>query len=578
VGAHASARARDQRCLAALARLSETASAKPQGYRRPRIFGRGGGVTVAAVSTEFRVLGPLEALADGAPVKLGGSRPRAVLAVLLLHAGQVLSTSRLIDEVWAEDPPDTAANVVQGYVSQLRKELGRESIETHDPGYLLRIEHDSLDLHRFERLVSDGTELLERGRAEDAAVLLRESLALWRGPALANVAEEGVLSQAAARLDELRLMALERRIEADLACGRHSELVGELDALATGYPLRERPRALQMLALYRCGRQADALAAYRLARATLVDQLGIEPGAQLQELERAILQHDPALDLEPARRRASESRARIILVAALELEAAATLMRLAEPLARIAGPHEIVLASTVASASELVAASAYLRQHREELSARDVDVRAAAFTSVMPGKDLSLLAAEQDAELVLVDAPDQLLDDGRLLMLLEDAPCDVSVLVDGAPGGDAVVVPFTGAEHDWSAVELGAWFALGTELPLVLAGASSGAQGGDASRVLASASLAIQRAFGVHAEPLLVEPTAEALVAATHDAAVVIVGLTDRWRRDGIGHTRAALAASSHHPTLIVRGGLRPGGLGPRSSETRFTWTVGQSG
>ena len=129
------------------------------------------------------MLGPLEALADGVPVKLGGSRPRAVLAVLLLHSGQVISTSRLIDEVWADDPPDTAGNVVQGYVSQLRKERGRETIETREPGYLLRIEHGSLDLHRFERLVSDGAELLERGRAEDAAMLLRESLALWRGPA-----------------------------------------------------------------------------------------------------------------------------------------------------------------------------------------------------------------------------------------------------------------------------------------------------------------------------------------------------------------------------------------------------------
>jgi hypothetical protein len=373
-------------------------------------------------------------------------------------------------------------------------------------------------------------------------------------------------------------VALERRILADLACGRHTELVGELEALATEYPLRERPRALQMLALYRCGRQADALAAYRTARATLVDQLGIEPGAELQELERAILQHDPALDLEPRRRRASESRARVVLVTALELEAAATLLRLAEPLARIAGPREIVLASTVADASELAAASAYLRARREELTAREVDVRAAAFTSVMPGRDLSRLAGEQEAELVLVDAPDRLLDDGRLLTLLEDAPCDVAVLVDGAAGGDAVVVPFTGAEHDWSAVELGAWFALGTELPLVLAGASSGARGGDASRNLASASLAVQRAFGVHAEPLLVEPTAEALVAATQGAAIVIAGLTDRWRRDGIGHARTALATSPHHPTLIVRGGLRPGGLRPRSSETRFTWTVGQSG
>jgi DNA-binding SARP family transcriptional activator len=534
-------------------------------------------VTVAAVSTEFRVLGPLEALVDGTPVKLGGFRPRAVLAVLLLHSGQVVSTSRIIDEVWAEDPPETAANVVQGYVSQLRKELGRETIETREPGYLLEVDHDSLDLHSFERLVSDGAELLERGRAEDAAVLLQESLALWRGPALADVADEGVLRAAAARLDELRLVALERRIEADLACGRHAQLVGELEELAAEYPLRERPRALQMLALYRCGRQADALAAYRTARGKLVDELGLEPGSELQELERAILQHDPGLDLESSRRRESMS-GRVILVAALELEAAATLLPLVEPLARVAGSREIVVASTVADAGELATASAYLRTLREELEARNMDVRAAAFTSVMPGSDLSRLAAEQEAELVLVDAPDRLLEDGRLLTLLEDAPCDVAVLVDGAPGGNAVVVPFTGAEHDWSAVELGAWFALGTELPLVLAGASHSAEGGDASRALASASLAVQRAFGVHAEPMLVEPAPEALVEATRDAALVVVGLTDRWRREGIGHARAALAASPHHPTMLVRRGLRPGGLGPRSSATRFTWTVGPGG
>jgi DNA-binding SARP family transcriptional activator len=480
--------------------------------------------------------------------------------------------------VWAEEPPDTAVNVLQGYVSQLRKELGRDTIETREPGYLLQVDHDSLDLHRFERLASDGTELFERGQAEDAAVLLRESLALWRGAALADIADEGFLRQAAARLDELRLVALERRIEADLACGRHTELVGELETLAAEYPLRERPRALHMLALYRSGRQADALAAYRMARATLVDELGIEPGGALQELERAILQHHPALDLGPPRRRESMSGARVSLVAALELENAATLLALAEPLARVAGPRELVLASTVADASQLATASTHLRTLRDELAVRDVDVRAAAFTSVMPGTDLSRLAAEQQAELVLVDAPDRLLEDSRLLTLLEDAPCDVAVLVDGELGGEAVIVPFAGAEHDWSAIELGAWFALGAGKPLRLAGAATGSSGGDASRLLASASLAVQRAFGVDAEPMLVEPAPETLVEATRHAALVVVGLTDRWRHEGIGHARAALAASPHHPTLLVRRGLRPGGLGPRSSETRFTWTMGPVG
>jgi DNA-binding SARP family transcriptional activator len=535
-------------------------------------------VTVAVVSTEFRVLGPLEALADGVPVKLGGHRPRAVLAVLVLHAGQVVSTSRLVDEVWAEDPPETAANVLQGYVSQLRKELGRDTIETREPGYVLRVEHDSFDLHRFERLVSDGTELLERGRGEDAAGLLRESLALWRGPALADVADEGVLRQAAARLDELRLVALERRIEADLSCGRHSDLVGELEELAAEHPLRERPRALQMLALYRCGRQADALAAYRTARGKLVDELGIEPGSELQELERAILQHDPSLDLESARSRQRAPGARTVLVAALELEAATSLLALAEPLANVGRPRELVLAATVADAGELATAAAYLRTLREGLVIRNVEARAAAFTSVMPGADLSRLAVEQEAELLLVDAPDRLLEDSRLLTLLENAPCDVAVLVDGEAGGEAVIVPFAGAEHDWSAVELGAWFALGANTPLRLAGASTGAGGRDASRLLASASLAVQRAFGVDAEPMLLEPAPESLVEATRDAALVVVGLSDRWCHEGIGRARAALAASPHHPTLLVRRGLRPGGLVPRSSETRFTWTVGPNG
>jgi DNA-binding SARP family transcriptional activator len=525
------------------------------------------------VSPEYRVLGPLEALIDGRPVKLGGSRPRAVLAVLLLHAGQIVPSSRLIDHVWADDPPETAQNVLQGYVSQLRKAVGRDTIETREPGYVLRVEHDELDLRRFERLASDGVELLERNRADDAATVLRDALALWRGPALADVAQDGMLRAEAARLDELRLVALERRMAADLACGRHDDLVGELDALVVEHPLREQPRALQMLALYRCGRQADALAAYRSAREHLVEELGIEPGTQLQELERRILGHDRSLELE-ARRRDARVDARTIVVAALDLETADTLVALAEPLARVPDRRELVLAATVTDAAELPAASSRMRSLRAETLSHGVAVRAAAFTSLTPGIDLTRLAAEQDADLLLVDAPQRLLEDARLVSLLEDAPCDVAVLVPGAAGGEAVVVPFAGAVHDWSAIELGAWFSLGSELPLLIAGAATGAEGGDSSRLLASASLAVQRAFGVHAEPLLVEPSAEALVEATRGAALVVVGLTERWRREGIGHARTALATSPSHPTLLVRRGLRPSGLGPRSSQTRFTWTI----
>ena len=209
---------------------------------------------------------------------------------------------------------------------------------------------------------------------------------------------------------------------------------------------------------------------------------------------------------------------------------------------------------------------------------RGVEARAAAFTSVTPGADLSRLAAEQEAELLVVDAPDRLLEDTQTAALLEEAPCDVAVLVDGRSRRRGDDRPLR-----WSGARLVGGRARRVVRARNAAAAAGcrcaiGADGGDASRLLASASLAVQRAFGVDAEPMLVEPTPEALVEATATAALVVVGLTDRWRRDGIGHARAALAASPHHPTLLVRRGLRPGGLGPRSSQTRFTWTIGPGG
>ena len=162
-----------------------------------------------------------------------------------------------------------------------------------------------------------------------------------------------------------------------------------------------------------------------------------------------------------------------------------------------------------------------------------------------------------------------------MIALLEHAPCDVAVLVgDRRLGAGPVLVPFSGAEHDWAAVELGAWLARSLERPLRLAGASTGASGRDASRLLASASLALQRALGVRAEPVIVEPSPEALVAAAADAGVVVVGLTERWQRDGLGRARTALATHPGAPTLLVRRGLRPGGLAGRAGDTRFTWTI----
>src|SRR5262245_1178805 len=245
---------------------------------------------------EYRLLGPLEAYVDGRPIPLA-PRERGVLAVLALRANRVVPAAQVIDSVWPEDPPDSAANLVQGYVSNLRRKLGRETMETREPGYLLRLEEAASDLARFEQLAARGRAALDGGRPDDAARGLAEAVALWHGPALADLATEGILTAEAARLDELRVAAVERRLEAELACGRHAEAIAELEQLVTEQPLREHVRALFMLALYRSGRQADALAAYRSGRQALVAELGIEPGPPLQELERRILAHDSALDL-----------------------------------------------------------------------------------------------------------------------------------------------------------------------------------------------------------------------------------------------------------------------------------------
>jgi WD40 repeat protein/DNA-binding SARP family transcriptional activator len=246
---------------------------------------------------QFRMLGPLEVLDDaGRPLVLGGAKQRALLAVLLLHAGQVVSADRLIDELWGEDPPETARNVLQVYVANLRKVLEPDRpkrttsslLRTQPPGYLLDLDGHSLDLDRFERLADEGRAASAAGQASAASTLLRAALGLWRGPALGDVALSGRGQGALAELEERRLGAMEERIQADLAVGRHRELVGELEVLVAEYPLRERLWAQLMVALYRSGRQADALAAFQRARDKLVEELGIEPGAELRELEAQV--------------------------------------------------------------------------------------------------------------------------------------------------------------------------------------------------------------------------------------------------------------------------------------------------
>ena len=236
--------------------------------------------------------------------------------------------------------------------------------------------------------------------------------------------------------------------------------------------------------------------------------------------------------------------------------------------------RELLLLTTVTSPAELTGASAVVNDVRARLVSGGIEARAAVFTSVAPGADMARLAREHDVDLVLVDAPDGLLEDARVLGLLDQAPCDVGVVVGGSPGEGPVIVPFAGAEHDWAAVELGAWLARSRGSSLRLAGAATNPDGRDASRLLAHASIAVQRALGVPAEPVLVDPDPQALVDAARHACVVVVGLTERWRREGLGRTRTALATQSSSPTVLVRRGVRPGGLAPRGTETRFTWTI----
>lgn len=241
---------------------------------------------------EFRILGPLEVVDEGRLLPLGGARQRALLAALILRINQVVGVDQLVDQIWGEDPPASRARVVQVYVSQLRKILGDEVILTRPPGYMLVAQRDALDLQRFERLVR------EAGAADPVvrAAQLHEALALWRGRPLADFEYDSFARLEITRLEELRLSALEMRIEADLELGRHTTLVGELEALVGEHPLREPLRGQLMVALYRSGRQAEALEHYQQLRRVMVDELGIEPGRALRRLEKTILEQDPSLD------------------------------------------------------------------------------------------------------------------------------------------------------------------------------------------------------------------------------------------------------------------------------------------
>jgi len=248
---------------------------------------------------ELRILGPLEVLDDdGAPIDIGGPRPRTLLVDLALALGHTVPADQLLDDVWSGERPP-ARNNLQVHVSRLRRALGEERIETRGGGYALDLPRDALDAARFDRLTTEGRAALQRGDAEAAAAVLRDALALWRGDALVEFADEAFAQPVITRLDESRFAALGDRVDADLLLGRHEDLIGELEALVRKYPLRERLWAQLMTALYRAGRQGDALRAYQRARAVLAEQLGIDPGPALKQVEKAVLAQDAALTSPP---------------------------------------------------------------------------------------------------------------------------------------------------------------------------------------------------------------------------------------------------------------------------------------
>jgi len=283
---------------------------------------------------ELRLLGSLEVLRNGEPIAVSGPKPRALLACLALHLGEAVSTDRLIEDLWSGSPPRSAAHALQVYVSKLRTVLDSEKtglITARPPGYELALDPGAVDIHVFERLVKDGRRALHEGNPSSGSASLREALSLWRGPALADFVYEPFAQTDIARLEDLRTAARESLVDAELELGHHGDLLSEIEALAAENPFAERSRAQLMLALYRAGRQADALAAYRKARETLVEELGVEPSTALRELEQAILRQDASLELPAAIAWPVEERRKTVTVLFADLVGSSALAEELDP-------------------------------------------------------------------------------------------------------------------------------------------------------------------------------------------------------------------------------------------------------
>jgi len=374
---------------------------------------------------DFLLLGPLEVRDGGRPLHLGGVRQRSVLAILLLRAGDVVPADTLIDELWGDRPPADAASALQQHVSRLRRLLDPHAVvETVAPGYRVRPPPGGTDLARFRALRAAGRDHLAAGRAEAAAEALRAALGQWRGRALADLAHEQFAVAAVEALEEERLEALELRVDADLALGRHAELVAELRTLVARHPLRERLRAQLVLALYRAGRQAEALAAYADARRTVVDELGLEPGPELRRLQQAVLRHEPELELPPGPGVAAAAPAGRRLARFAVPAVAAIVVAGAAAAFATRGDETTAPARAAATGGELVAIDAATGRIVRRIAA---------------GRTPGALARTGDGRLWAVDA------DARTLLAVDPATGTVETLATGGTPTDVVA----GARDVW---------------------------------------------------------------------------------------------------------------------------------
>jgi DNA-binding SARP family transcriptional activator/streptogramin lyase len=390
---------------------------------------------------DFRVLGPLEVFDGERAVLIGAGKRRSLLALLLLHSNEVVSAERLIDELWGAQPPATAAKGLQVYVSQLRKEIQPHNVErdgqilvTRSNGYLLQVRADEVDVHRFERELSAGEQALAAGELDRAAERLRHGLAMWRGPPLADFAYEPFAQQEIARLEDLRLMAIEQRVEADLALGLHARVVGELEALVREHPLRERLRGQLMLALYRCGRQAEALEAYRACRRLMTDELGLEPGPALRDLEAAILAQRPELAAPTAPRRRTRRETGdppAAVPTTHRRRRAGALVTIGAAVLLAAAALFVVLRSDDGASTPRTVALDFAKDSLVGLSP---STHGAEFAVSLPGRPTALTAARGRVFLSTVDSAALTVVDQRTRAIVRTVPLSISPAAIAAEG------------------------------------------------------------------------------------------------------------------------------------------------